>query len=57
MLIPNVIFNKGNKEMTADIYRMMLNENNIFVQGEVRDEMAKTIIAQILFLHGQNPGK
>lgn len=56
-LIPNVIFNKGNKEMTADIYSMMLNENNIFVQGEVRDEMANTIIAQILFLHGQNPGK
>lgn len=56
-LIPNVIFNNGNKEMTADIYSMMLNQNNIFVQGEVRDEMANTIVAQLLFLHGENPGK
>lgn len=56
-LIPNVIFNKNNKEMTADIYSMMLSQNNVFVQGEIRDEMANTIIAQMLFLHGENPGK
>lgn len=56
MLIPNVIFNQGNKEMTADIYSMMLNKNNVFVQGEVRDEMANTIVAQMLFLHSEKPG-
>jgi len=56
-LIPNVVFNKGNKEMTADIYSMMLNQNNVFVQGEVRDDMANTIVAQLLFLHTENPGK
>lgn len=56
MLIPNVIFNEGNKEITADIYSMMLNKNNVFVQGEVRDEMANTIVAQLLFLHSENPG-
>lgn len=56
MIIPNVIFNKENKEVTADIYSMMLNKNNVFVQGEVRDEMANTIVAQMLFLHSENPG-
>lgn len=57
MLIPNVIFNKGNKEMTADIFSMMLNQNNVFVQGEVIDDMANSIVAQILFLHTENPSK
>ena len=57
MLIPNVIFNQGNKEMTADIYSMLLNKRIVFVQGEVRDEMANTVVAQLLFLQMDDPAK
>lgn len=57
MLIPNVIFNQGNKEMTADIYSMLLNKRIVFVQGEVRDEMANTVVAQLLFLQMDDPTK
>lgn len=55
MLIPNVIHQEGNRERVADIYSMMLEKRIVFVQGEVRDEMANTVVAQILFLHQQDP--
>lgn len=57
MLIPNVIFNNGNKEMTADVYSMLLNQRIVFVQGEVRDEMANTVVAQLIFLQASDPTK
>lgn len=55
MLIPNVITNEGNRERVADIYSTLLEKRIIFVQGEVRDEMANTIVAQLLFLESEDP--
>ena len=55
MLIPNVITRNGNSERVADIYSTMLEKRIIFVQGEVNDAMANTIVAQILYLEKENP--
>lgn len=54
-IIPNVITNEGNRERVADIYSTLLEKRIIFVQGEVRDEMANTIVAQLLFLESEDP--
>lgn len=55
MLIPNVITRNGNSERVADIYSTMLEKRIIFVQGEVNDAMANTIVAQLLYLEMENP--
>lgn len=55
MLIPNVITRNGNSERVADIYSTMLEKRIIFVQGEINDAMANTIVAQILYLEMENP--
>lgn len=54
-LIPNVISNNDNKERVADIYSTLLEQRIIFVQGEVNDFMANTIVAQLLFLEQIDP--
>lgn len=54
-LIPNVITRNGNSERVADIYSTMLEKRIIFVQGEVNDAMANTIVAQLLYLEMENP--
>lgn len=54
-IIPNVITNEGNRERVADIYSTLLEKRIIFVQGEVRDEMANIIVAQLLFLESEDP--
>lgn len=55
MFIPNVISQEGNRERVADIYSTLLEQRIIFVQGEVRDEMANAIVAQLLFLESLDP--
>lgn len=57
MLIPNVISRNGNTERVADIYSTMLEKRIIFVQSQVGDEMANTIVAQMLFLEMDDPTK
>lgn len=54
-LIPNVILQEGNRERVADIYSTLLSKRIIFVQGEVNDLMANTIVAQMLFLEAESP--
>lgn len=56
-LIPNVIVKEDNKERGYDIYSMLLAKRIIFVQGQVEDMMANTIVAQMLFLEGEDPEK
>ena len=54
-LIPNVITQEGNRERVADIYSTLLEQRIVFVQGQVCDEMANTIVAQLLFLESIDP--
>lgn len=54
-LIPNVITQEGNRERVADIYSTLLEQRIVFVQGQVCDEMANTVVAQLLFLESIDP--
>jgi ATP-dependent Clp protease protease subunit len=56
-LIPMVIEQTSRGERSFDIYSRLLKERIIFVTGQVHDEMASVICAQLLFLESENPEK
>ena len=56
-LIPYVVEQTTRGERSYDIYSRLLNDRIIFLSGEVRDDMANTIVAQLLYLEAQDPGK
>ena len=56
-LVPMVIEQSARGERSFDIFSRLLRERIIFVTGEVRDEMASLICAQLIFLEADNPEK
>ena len=56
-LVPMVIENTSRGERSFDIFSRMLRERIVFVTGEVEDQMASLIVAQLLFLESENPSK
>ena len=56
-LVPTVIEQSSQGERAYDIYSRLLKDRIIMVSGEVNDDMANAIIAQLLFLDGQDPEK
>lgn len=54
-LIPTVIEKERGGERAYDIYSRLLKDRIIFVSGQIRTDMANTIIAQLLFLEKENP--
>lgn len=57
MLIPTVIEKSQFGERAYDIYSRLLKERIIFVGGEIDDDMANIVIAQLLFLASQDSKK
>ncbi|MCT4663020.1 MAG: ATP-dependent Clp endopeptidase proteolytic subunit ClpP [Tissierellales bacterium] len=56
-LIPYVVENTGRGERSYDIYSRLLKERIIFLNGEVNDELASVVTAQLLFLEAEDPDK
>jgi ATP-dependent Clp protease protease subunit len=56
-LVPMVVEQSARGERAYDIYSRLLKERIIFVSGEVEDNMANVIVAQLLFLEAENPDK
>jgi len=56
-MIPIVVENVGAGERAYDIYSRLLKDRIIFVGGEISDEMANAIVAQLLFLQAQDAEK
>jgi len=56
-LIPIVIEQSGRGERSFDIYSRLLKERVIFLVGEVNDQTANLVVAQLLFLESENPDK
>lgn len=56
-LVPMVIEQTGRGERSYDIFSRLLKERIIFLTGQVHDEMASLICAQLLFLEAENPDK
>jgi len=53
-LIPIVVEQTGRGERSYDIYSRLLKDRIVFIGGEIEDQMANTIIAQLLFLQNEN---
>jgi ATP-dependent Clp protease protease subunit len=53
-LIPTVIEKTTYGERAYDIYSRLLKERIIFLGGPIDDQVANTVIAQLLFLYNQN---
>ena len=56
-MIPYVVEQTGKGERTYDIYSRLLLDRIVFISGEVNDEMANAICAQMLFLQSQDAKK
>lgn len=56
-LVPTVIEQSSRGERAYDIYSRLLKDRIIMLSGEVNDDMANTIIAQLLFLDAQDSEK
>ena len=57
MLIPMVVDQVGNNERSYDIYSRLLEDRIIFLTGEINDQVANTVLAQLIYLEGKNPDK
>lgn len=56
-LIPMVVEQTNRGERSYDIYSRLLKDRIIFLGGEVTDEEANLIVAQMLFLEAEDPDK
>ncbi|MEK7660264.1 MAG: ATP-dependent Clp endopeptidase proteolytic subunit ClpP [Patescibacteria group bacterium] len=56
-LIPTVIEQTGQYERAYDIYSRLLKDRIVFLGGPINDQVANTVIAQLLFLELQDPKK
>ncbi len=55
--IPYVVEKTGRGERSYDIYSRLLKDRIIMLSGEVNDQVASTIVAQLLFLEAEDPEK
>ena len=56
-LVPMVVEMTGSGERAYDIYSRLLKDRIVFVGGEIDDDSANAVVAQLLFLQAQDPGK
>jgi ATP-dependent Clp protease protease subunit len=52
-----VVEQSGRGERAYDIYSRLLKERVVFMVGEVNDQTANLVVAQLLFLESENPDK
>lgn len=56
-IIPTVIERSDGTERHFDLFSRLLKERIVFFQGEVEDNMANLVVAQLLFLESEDSGK
>ena len=56
-LLPMVIEQTSHGERSYDIYSRLLKDRIIFIGGPIDDDLANIVIAQMLFLEGDDPDK
>lgn len=57
MLIPMVVEQTNRGERSYDIYSRLLEDRIIFLSGEITDETANLVVAQLIYLEGKDPDK
>ena len=55
--VPTVVEQSGRGERAFDIYSRLLRERIIFLGTEVNDQVSDSLVAQLLFLEAEDPGK
>jgi ATP-dependent Clp protease protease subunit len=55
--VPVVIEQTGRGERSYDIYSRLLKDRIVMLNGQVNDQMASTVVAQLLFLEAEDPEK
>lgn len=56
-LVPVVIEQTNRGERSYDIYSRLLKDRIIFLGGEINDDVANSVVAQLLFLDADDPEK
>ena len=56
-IVPTVVEQSGRGERAFDIYSRLLRERIVFLGSQVTDEVADSIVAQLLFLDAEDPEK
>ena len=56
-LVPIVLEQTSRGERSYDIYSRLLKDRVVLFEGEVHDQMANLIVAQLLFLESEDPDK
>ena len=56
-LVPMVVEQTARGERAYDIYSRLLKDRVIFIVGEIDDNVANLVVAQLLFLESENPDK
>ena len=56
-LIPMVVEQSARGERSYDIYSRLLKDRIIFLDGEIDDDTASLVVAQLLFLESEDPDK
>jgi ATP-dependent Clp protease protease subunit len=56
-LVPIVIEQSSRGERSYDIYSRLLRDRVVLLEGEVHDQMANLVVAQLLFLESEDPSK
>ena len=56
-LIPMVVEQSNRGERAYDIYSRLLKERIVFLVGQINDNVASLVTAQLLFLESENPKK
>lgn len=49
-LIPIIVDKEGNNERSYDIFSRLLKERIVFISGEINDDLANSVIAELLYL-------
>ena len=56
-VVPYVVEQTNRGERSYDIYSRLLEDRIIFLTGEITDETANSVVAQLIFLEGKDPDK
>jgi len=57
MLVPIVVEQTGRGERSYDIYSRLLRDRIVFLGGEIHDDLANLVTAQLLFLESEDPDR
>ena len=57
LLVPIVVEQTGRGERSYDIYSRLLRDRIVFLGGEINDDVANLITAQLLFLESEDPDR